>query len=572
MLFHSREQSCRRAAAILLLAAAQPAPAIDEAAEQTIAAAPSPAAISRAGPELPKVLDLARAQEIALSGHPSIANAEARMRQAEARFRIVRATFLPSIGVRGSWSKTELPDRLFESSLPSPSEARESFDAATGSWQPGESIDNYLDSSLPDAGDAWRDGELGQFLLDPGNAPSSPIIPEDDLRKLQNYLQSRDALTAEDAEAVADSLRASYLDATVGDTPSTYWAGARASWMVFGGFSRKFRRAAAIHGEQQTLAARRDAERLLLGGVAAAYFQAQYAREEMVIAQNDLDFSERLLKDATRGKEAGTKSADDVLDFGVRRNSAEATLLETQRKYQLSISALAAVMALPEDGIPDSLELAPLITELDPDAKPPNVEDEITYALANRPDLAASRFGVAAKREQKGLSRSTFYPQVWLAGGYDGWREEDIDFEESDFGWNVSMVVSLDLFRGGARLAAVSERVAAQAAAESDVFKNELDAIKEVRDAVSTLVSSGDQYRLQVKNEALVERFRDLVEMEYKAGTAPALKLHDAQRKLVSAQRRHASSLVALHAAWHSLQQATARSLAHAEKESNDHP
>lgn len=510
---------------------------------------------------LPKVLDLAHAQDIARAGHPSLAAAEARIRQAQARFRIVRSSFLPTVGVRGSWTESELPDRLFESSRPPASETRASWDAAKGSWKPGDTLESYLNSPLADLTDAWADDELIPFLLGPGSKPADPVVPKADLRRLLDFLQSRPGLEEADTEAVADAFRAAYLDATVDDSPTTYWVGAQASWMVFGGFSRKFRRAAALHGEQRTMAARLDAERLLLGGVAAAYYQAQYAREELAIAQSDLDFSERMLAESQRAQQAGLRSADDVLDFSVRRNASESTRLETQRKWRLSLSALATVMALPEDGIPDTVTLAPLPPAYAGEHTPPKLDAEVAYALAHRPDLDASRYAVAIRREEIGLARSTYYPSIWLAGGYDAVRQENVNFEQDDFGWNVSLLLSFDIFRGGARPAAVSERVAAQAAAEAEVYKDELEAIGEVRDALSTLASSGEQFALQTRNLALVERFRDLAEMQYKAGTIPALKLHDAQRKLVAAQRRRAGTMIAVHAAWHALQQATARSL-----------
>ena len=227
------------------------------------------------------------------------------------------------------------------------------------------------------------------------------------------------------------------------------------------------------------------------------------------------------------------------------------------------------MLALPEEGIPDRVQPAPLSDVSDPELTPPMAEDEITYALQNRPDLAAARYTAAARREQKGVARSSFYPEVWVAGGYDGFRHEDMNFEESDFGWNVSLIASLDLFRGGARLASVSERIAALQAAEADVRQHELDAISDVRDAVATLAASGNQFRLQTNNLALVERFRELAQMEYDSGTVPAIKLYDAQHKLTSAKSRHASSLVALHAAWESLQQATARSLSEEQDRKN---
>jgi outer membrane protein len=526
-----------------------------------------------AGPTLPDVLDLATAQQIALEGHPSIDVAEARVQQAQARYRIVRASFMPSVGVGGSWTHSDLPDRYFESDLPSLEQSRAAWDEANGSWSSGDLIEEYLRSPLADASEAWVDGNLPQYLLEEGSQPHTPLVSESELRRLQSYLQNRQPLTESEAEDIADALRASYLDATIGETPTFYSVGAHASWMVFDGFSRVYRRAAAIHGEQRTVSARRDAERLLMGSVAAAYCQAQYASEEVAIAQADLDFTDRLLQESVRGREAGLRPEDDVLDFRVRRNASESSLIEARRKHRLSLHALAAVMALPGEGLPATIALSPL-GPADGIPAPAEAQAEISYAIAHRPDVAAARSSSAARRADQGTARSTFYPSVWLTGGYDGIRHEDIDFEEDDFGWNAAMLLSFEIFRGGARLAAVSERTAALAAAQAGIFQSEIDAMNEVRDAIASLESAREQYALQSRSLEMVERFRNLVEMQYIAGTAPALKLHDAQRKLVSAQRRNASALTAVHAAWHQLQQATARSLEQLpqSKEPHDEP
>ena len=183
---------------------------------------------------------------------------------------MVRATFLPSVGVRSAWIHSDLPDRYFESDLQTPAEVRSSFDSANGSLQSGDILQRYLDSPIRDGMNAWADGELGQFLRDPANQPSGPLVPQSDLENLLSFLQSQQGRSQADPEDVADAIRAGYLEATLGDTPTAYSAGANASWMLFGGFSRMFRRSAAIHGKQQTLASKLDAERLLRGGVATS--------------------------------------------------------------------------------------------------------------------------------------------------------------------------------------------------------------------------------------------------------------------------------------------------------------
>ena len=79
----------------------------------------------------------------------------------------------------------------------------------------------------------------------------------------------------------------------------------------------------------------------------------------------------------------------------------------------------------------------------------------------------------------------------------------------------------------------------------------------EVRTSAERVLSAQKQLLLQRTNAQLVQKNRDLVEKEYKAGVGSLVRLNEAQRDLTAAQVRLAASQVALRQAWNDLWSAT---------------
>ena len=509
---------------------------------------------------MPPLLDLATAQGVALDGNPTLLGAAARVRQAEARVRRATAAYFPRIGVRGSYRYTDLSasqERTIDRLL-NPLDD-EDFDRLE------EATDDIV-SELRDAGQRATDRVQQDLLDDLSGRPGLQRLTTD-VFDLRNRIRD-DFNAAVDDElgdfSVVDRVRESLeLDEprVVDDTQETYRVGVDGTWLLFDGFARTFSRAIARYGAEESEVARRDAQRLLLGAVAEAYYEAQLARAEVAIAQADLDFNARLLNDAEKSNEAGKGSLSAVLNFQVRENAAATALAESQFQYRTGLIGLAALMGFPTATIPAGVVLAPLEEERSDQLHPPDEDARILHAMSHRPDLVLAR--TALERTESGirLTRSAFSPTLTLSGGYGATRD-DTDFRGDDFGGTVAAVLNFDVFEGGARRAQVAEAMGLRDEAAYYLVARELDVAAEVRTTISTLRSAGDILRLETRNAELVERMRDLVELEYKGGRASLTRLNEAQRDLVRARSRHATALAALHVAWHKMLQATGESLA----------
>ncbi len=354
--------------------------------------------------------------------------------------------------------------------------------------------------------------------------------------------------------------------ATIEDPQDYYRGGLAASWLLFNGFERKFVQAAAQYGEKESQAAFDDAMRLLLAAVAEAYYHAQLARLDIMIAEADEAFFQRQLTDARARRNMGTGSLSDQMNFEIQINTAQTALLEKRRVYDVALYGLAALMGLADAALPAGMQLARLADKTDQDEQAVDVSPCIEYARRHRPDLKLQDFRVQRAQAEVGAARAKYYPSINLAADVAGDRSGSAAVDQDDFGYTVGLYLTYNLFAGGAHQAAVAEARAAQRENQQTLQDREIQVVSQVRQAVRLIQSAQQQLPLQRTSAQLAERNRDLVAKEYAAGQTSLVRLNEAQRDLTAAQSRLALALVGLRLAWQQLQAATAEVLVVAEK------
>ena len=453
---------------------------------------------------IPDVISLEFAQRYAISDNPSLLAAEARVEQARMRVRQARAEWFPQLGANVTASVLELSDR--------------DRDAAIRGVRAGAL------------------GQLPQIFFSQG----TPL-----------FVQGLQLV------GIANS----YINADVDDTIETFQASLTANWLVFDGFGRKFRVAAARFGYEESEAAYREAQRLLLNAVAIAYHNVQLARENIAIAHADEEFNARQLEEAEARQRVGTGSLSDVLNFQVRIRAAKTSLYRAEQAYNVALIALAELMGVPEADLPTGAGVAPLDSEQPREMVMPEAEPLLAYARESRPDLDQAAAGVGRANAVVGVGRSTYFPRVNAFASKDAMRDDNASFDSNDFSSTLGVSVSYDIFTGGRRKAVLREAKAAREEAERLQDSAELVVASEVRQAIEDLITAQKELILQRETTGYVEQNRDLVEKEYNAGQGSLVRLNEAQRDLISQQSNLALALVALRQTWHNLRTATAETL-----------
>jgi len=348
---------------------------------------------------------------------------------------------------------------------------------------------------------------------------------------------------------------------TIDDPQDYYRAGLSASWVLFDGFARKFNVAAATYGEQSSAAARDDARRLLLQAVTGAFLSAQLSLEGIAIAKADEAFNQRQLTEAKLRYTVGTGALSDVLNFEVRVNTAQSDLIVAERSYQTDRIALAALLGVPHARLPEHTQLAPLETTSPTRLETPDFDRMLEMAYAQRPDLTQNDRAIQQAEADVKAKKANYYPTISLAASYDGERTDDFGFEGQDFGNSVGIILSYNIFAGGLYQAQHQQAKARLHEAEKIRDNAKINIASQVRTSIESVLSAQKQLLLQRTNAELVQKNRDLVEKEYKAGVGSLVRLNEAQRDLTAAQVRLALAQTALHQAWYDLRSATGQIL-----------
>jgi outer membrane protein TolC len=457
-------------------------------------------------------LSLEDALRMALEANPTVAAAARRVEQAEERVRQARATYFPQLAAGATASKTWLSENDFR-------EARNQ---------------------------AFRQ-----------NAPSAQFV---NLRPTgigggQSVVDSASFL----ASSLAGLVRPFESRALVDDSVETYTARVEATWLLFDGFEREFRYAAAKTNVKEFDAARGDVQRRILSAVAAAYYNAQLAREDILIAQADAAFNRRQLQEAQAKRRVGTGSLSDVLNFEVRVNTAQTQLLNAQNSLQVALIGLAELLAFEGARFPAGLALEPLGPETEADLTVPALDVLLRIAGELRPDLVQAAYAVERLEDNVGANRAGYFPDVAVFASRE--MSDDEGYGVDDLNTTVGVQLSYDIFTGGRRKGQVAEARAAVSEAESTLRETRLLVNADVREAYRNLSTNLAQLYLQRENLENTQRNRDLVEKEYQAGQASLVRLNEAQRDLTQAQGRLALARVALRQAWFNLRTATGETL-----------
>ena len=491
--------------------------------DDTAARAPATPVSGQEMPALPDVLTLEKACELALSDSPDLQAAAERVAQARERVKQARALFFPFVVAGGS---------------------------ASQQWLSEDELERAREQALQ--------GGLGQFYAQVQSSAAGAIYGG----------------TPPNLGALGQSLGTGLLTgvtarSAIDDSIETYSASLTVTWILFNGFEREFGYALTRYSREEIESAYEETKRLLLSAVAASYYNAQLARENIDIAKADEDFNQRLLKEAEARRRVGTGSLSDELNFKVRVNAARSVLYQSQREYAVALIGLAELMGVPTAALTPDTQLSALEKEDEQDLLLPEANPLINYALANRPDLQAGEWAVKRTDAGVGVAKSAFYPEVTVSAGKDAIRTDDAKFQEDDFGTSVALNLSYTLFAGGRNKAAYAEAKSAKREAERNFDAAEITVTADVRQALENLRNAQQELQLQRENADLVQRNRDLVEKEYKAGVGSLVRLNEAQRDLVQAQARLATALVALRSAWFQVQTATAESLERFREESS---
>lgn len=339
-------------------------------------------------------------------------------------------------------------------------------------------------------------------------------------------------------------------------------AAIQATWLLFDGFLRSYNEELQKFNRESAIEARRDSQRLLVSNVAIAFFNAQLTQTKVKIADADMTFYTKQLKDANNRFEVGTGPWGDVLNIKVQLNSAKTSFLLGKRQYEAAIYGLAALMGREDAILPDTLRLADLDQGFNPEEElEHNVASQIEQAIALRPDLQRITLQEKAAQAATGVAKAQNWPRIQLGGSINGSNQDGYSLSEDDFGEALTLTASWNLFSGGSDKAKIFEAKQKKRELAYTFADLRNKVASEIRQDIALLAAAREQVRLQRESVVLVEENRELAQNEYEAGAASLVRLNEAQRDLTTTYNRLAQALVGYHQARQKLLTATGKNL-----------
>ena len=329
-------------------------------------------------------------------------------------------------------------------------------------------------------------------------------------------------------------------------------AGLALSWSpdVFGGERLDLLAAQAnLVGQKHAL----DAVRLALAAnTASAYVDLRYAQAELKILQDNLEIRKRTLLLTQDRLKYGLSTQLDVARAQTQLSELQARI----PRAQASIDHQLNLIAVYTGRTPESVAQLALVQTAPIPGVPPSVPQMLpSEALLRRPDVQAAYATVQQRAAEVGVARAERYPKFTLnltdgilAASYLGMPTL------TDNLFSAAIGATSPIFNAGRITADIDQSESRMRESQLDLQQTMLQALREVEDSRSDLVSTASQ--TQQLNDALASSAQSLklANQLYKGGAADFLDVLSAQQTLLAdqdllndAQRKRALAAVALY-------------------------
>ena len=312
---------------------------------------------------------------------------------------------------------------------------------------------------------------------------------------------------------------------------------------------------AALANLQGTQALWHDARVSVAAEVANLYHGLATCGRLLALAQRDAVSRSETARLTGINTEAGFLAP--AVGALARASAAEARSRVTQQQAQcdLDTKALVALTALPEPLLRQKMALAQsALTQ----RAPLSIASVPVQAVSQRPDVFAAERDVVVASAQVGSAQAQRLPRLRLNGSIGALRVSGGAGPEQNLStWSFGpLAVSLPLFDGGQRVAAVKS---AQASYEASVvvYRSKVrQAVREVEDALVTLQSTEARAQdAQVSTQGYAESLV-ATQSRFDQGLASLVDLEDARRQALAAESAQLALILERQRAWVALYRA----------------
>lgn len=307
-------------------------------------------------------------------------------------------------------------------------------------------------------------------------------------------------------------------------------SGLDASWeMDLFGKARQTSEAARLRVHEQ-IANWHDARISLAAEVADYYVQYRACRQLENSYSIELASQRETIRATETAVASGLTSSADLALARASAASSSSSLTAQRAECEILIKSLAQLTGGDETRVRQLLSKGKAGI---PTPKTLRITSVPAETLRQRPDINALELELAASIADVGVAKADLYPSLSLAGSV---TISDSTLTGTSLPWSFGPALSIPLFDGGSRRAAVQSAIADYDKAVASYKSNVLSAISEVETALVRV----DSTRRQIGDAATAVRnyriYFNAIDANWKAGGASLLDREEARRSAQSAE------------------------------------
>ncbi|MFA6074985.1 MAG: TolC family protein [Negativicutes bacterium] len=281
----------------------------------------------------------------------------------------------------------------------------------------------------------------------------------------------------------------------------------------------------------------------------SAYYTAVNWKNQVVVAQSNVDTQNEHLRVVNAQYNAGVVAKSDVLQTQSDLAKAMTQLITAQNSYAIAILALKTTMNI-------SLGTDIVLAE-DLNIKQDSLDKAalVDYALKNRPDYLASKIAIQGDEYALKVSEAGYYPTIALGATYSNSLTNDASspFKSTNYDYNtynsnsnqvaVSANLQYNVFDG---FLVKNQVKAATAQIAQDQQASELSRLQVILQVNQAIDQIGTDLKLIAANKAYLDYATENYKInvvQYASGVTTNLNVMTAQSDLANAQSQYWNSL-----------------------------
>jgi outer membrane protein TolC len=304
-------------------------------------------------------------------------------------------------------------------------------------------------------------------------------------------------------------------------------------WNLWNGGRDLLGRWVADTAAESARLARDAAANGLVAATLAAYLDGRAARALLAADDATVRTVEAQVEESRAKVEGGGALRSDLLSLEVRLAEAREQRARSEVAERLALTVLRDLLALPADA---PLELADGGYDAGP--LPATAAEALAEAYRRRPEAQIARRAVERARLELESARRAYVPRLDVESHLYG-DDAEARFSPGDRNWTVAIALSVDLFDGGTRAAAVTRARAALDALTEEDRQALLAVAREVETAYLRLGEARVRAAVAAEAVGAADETLELVSAQYRGGAVTVTRYLEAEAARARAHTAH---------------------------------